>query len=116
MELKAGERKTVTIPLSHDQLAYYNESTHTFDVEAGTVNVYVSASSADDRLTGTLNAEGAVVKTTYLTKDDSAAIVTPTVGTSGNTAAVYDLQGRRMTAMTLKPGLYIMGHQKVYVK
>ncbi len=116
VELKAGERKTVTIPLSHDQLAYYNESTHTFDVEAGTVNVYVSASSADDRLTGTLNAEGAVVKTTYLTKDDSAAIVTPTVGTSGNTAAVYDLQGRRMTAMTLKPGLYIMGHQKVYVK
>ena len=58
--LKAGESKTITMPLSHDQLAYFDEAAHSFCVEAGTVNLYVSASSADDRLTGTIRAEASM--------------------------------------------------------
>ena len=72
VSLQPGESKTVTLPLSHEQLAYFNEQTHTFDVEAGTVNVFVSASSADDRLSATINAEAATVKSTYLTSETTA--------------------------------------------
>ena len=49
VELEPGESKTVSMPLKHEQLAYYNDQAHTFDVEDGAVDVYVGASSADIR-------------------------------------------------------------------
>ena len=52
VELEAGQSKEVTIPINKDQLAYYKDDTDEWWVEGGTVNVYISASSADDRLTG----------------------------------------------------------------
>jgi beta-glucosidase len=52
VELAAGQSKEVTIPINKDQLAYYNDDTDEWWVEGGQVNVYISASSADDRLTG----------------------------------------------------------------
>ena len=56
VELAAGQSKEVTIPINKDQLAYYNDDTDEWWVEGGTVNVYISASSADDRLTGSFTA------------------------------------------------------------
>ena len=56
VELVAGQSKEVTIPINKDQLAYYNDDTDEWWVEGGTVNVYISASSADDRLTGSFTA------------------------------------------------------------
>jgi hypothetical protein len=56
IELEAGASKEVTIPINKDQLAYYNDDTDEWWVEGGTVNVYISASSADDRLTGSFTA------------------------------------------------------------
>ena len=52
IELAAGQSLEVTIPINKDQLAYYKDDTDEWWIEGGTVNVYISASSADDRLTG----------------------------------------------------------------
>lgn len=52
VELEAGQSKEVTIPINEEQLAYYDDDTDKIKIEGGTVNVYISASSADDRLTG----------------------------------------------------------------
>ena len=56
VELEPGESKEVVIPINKKQLAYWNETDDAWYVEGGTVNVYISASSADDRLTGSFTA------------------------------------------------------------
>ena len=56
VELAAGQSKTVTIPINKKQLAYWKDETDEWWVEGGQVNVYISASSADDRLTGSFTA------------------------------------------------------------
>ncbi|HEX2394718.1 MAG TPA: glycoside hydrolase family 3 C-terminal domain-containing protein, partial [Bacteroidales bacterium] len=52
--IKAGETKTVTIPLRGEDLAYWNEKNHSFYVEQGKVELLVGASSADIRLKKTI--------------------------------------------------------------
>jgi beta-glucosidase len=120
VELKAGETKTVSIPLSHEQLAYFNDATHTFDVEGGTVNVYVSASSADDRLTATINAVGGTVKQTYLSEDTPTAIRTVDNNSQPLCQRVYNVQGTCVGSLaaidTLPHGLYVAGGKKYVVK
>ncbi|MBQ9204831.1 MAG: fibronectin type III-like domain-contianing protein, partial [Prevotella sp.] len=37
VELEPGESQTVTIPVNDRELAYYDDDTHTWQVEAGTV-------------------------------------------------------------------------------
>lgn len=92
ISLKAGETRHVEIPLSHDQLCYFNDQTNTFDVEEGTVDVMIGASSADIRLRATITTEGATVKGTYL---NSASSVEPLSQTGyPNSSKVYDFQGR----------------------
>jgi beta-glucosidase len=54
VHLAVGEKQTVTFPLRGEQLTYWNESGHTFALEAGTVDIKVGASSADIRLSGSL--------------------------------------------------------------
>ena len=117
IELEPGETKTVTLPLRHELLAYYNEAGHTFDVEAGTVNIYVSASSADDRLTGTITAQAATVKTTYLSDGTGIQDITAATAAQPKSAKVFNLQGVCVGTVerfdTLSRGLYIVNGQKV---
>jgi beta-glucosidase len=117
IELEPGETKTVTLPLRHELLAYYNEAGHTFDVEAGTVNIYVSASSADDRLTGTITAQAATVKTTYLSDGTGIQDITAATAAQSKSAKVFNLQGVCVGTVdrfdTLSRGLYIVNGQKV---
>ncbi len=47
--LKPGETKTVSLPLKHEQLAYWYTDIHSFFVEGDTVQVMVGSSSADIR-------------------------------------------------------------------
>lgn len=104
ISLQAGETKRVSIPLRHDQLTYYNTSTHTFDVEAGLVDILVGASSADIRLKGSINAQAAVVKQTY----KSMAANIPISGTDrieGGKSRIYDLTGRQVGADDNKQNL-----------
>ena len=96
--LKAGETRHVEIPLSHDQLCYYNDQTNTFDVEEGTVDVMIGASSADIRLSTTITTQGATVKYTYISAPSS--VETPeapsplNIDPSPFTNKVFDLNGR----------------------
>ena len=117
VELKAGEQKTVTIPLKHEQLAYFDDATHTFRVEQGTVNFHVSASSDDDRLNGTIAAGAATVKDTY--KSDPSILtairdVRRVPAAHQQPDAVYDMAGRQFSAnANLQKGLYIANGKKI---
>lgn len=117
VELAPGQTKTVSIPLSHEQLAYYNEATHTFDVESGVVNVYVSASSADDRLSGQINATGGTVKETYLSGTTGIGQHHVTTAVPVANDVVYDMTGMAVgTAKQmdrLPKGIYVVNGKKV---
>ncbi len=49
VQLELGERKTVTLSLARDALAYYDDLTHEWVAEAGEFEVFVGASSQDIR-------------------------------------------------------------------
>lgn len=116
--LQPGETKEVKIPFTHEQLAYYNEDTHTFDVEDGTVNIYVSASSADDRLSSSIHANGTRVKDTYLSDPTAIRETLIQQGKISNDR-IYNMQGMCVSTSddfeSLPKGMYIMGGKK-YVK
>lgn len=56
--LKAGESRRVTIQLDDKAFRYFNTSTNTWEVEAGTYQVLVGASVQDIRLEARVTAEG----------------------------------------------------------
>jgi beta-glucosidase len=51
VQLEPGERKTVTLTLARDALAYYDDLAHEWVAEAGAFEVLVGASSRDIRAT-----------------------------------------------------------------
>jgi beta-glucosidase len=53
VQLEPGERKTVTLSLARDALAYYDDLAHEWVAEAGAFEVLVGASSQDIRATAT---------------------------------------------------------------
>jgi len=53
VQLEPGERKTVTLSLARDALAYYDDLTHEWVAEAGEFEVFVGASSQDIRARAT---------------------------------------------------------------
>lgn len=115
VELDAGETKTVRLALRHDQLSYFNDQTNTFDVEEGTVDILIGASSADIRLRDKVTTEAATVKTTYKSTTDGIANAVRNPALGGN--KVYTLQGT-CVGMTdnigaLQAGIYIMNGDKV---
>ena len=56
--LKAGESKTVTIPLDDKAFRYWNTVTHRFEVDGGDYEIQIGASVADVRLSGTVTVAG----------------------------------------------------------
>jgi beta-glucosidase len=54
--VKKGATVTVTLPLDANELAYWNVERHAFVLEPGRVQLQIGASSADIRLTATLQA------------------------------------------------------------
>ena len=80
VELEPGQSAQVTIPIDKKQLAYWNDDTDELWVEGGQVNVYISASSADDRLTGSFTATAEKLAEAY--KSDSEEPETPVNGIS----------------------------------
>lgn len=113
VELKAGETKSVTLPIKHEQLAYFNAESHTFDVEQGAVDVMVGASSKDIRLNGKLQTEAATVKTTY--KSQPTGINKTTIDKAQNNK-VYNVMGVCVGEETdfdnLPKGFYIVNGKK----
>ena len=58
VELAAGESKTLTIPLDDKAFRYWNVKTDRWEVEGGSYQLLVGASSADIRLTAVVTVEG----------------------------------------------------------
>lgn len=63
--LKAGESKTVTIPLDDKAFRYFNVKTNRFEVEAGEYDILIGASVADIRLSGTVSVQGTGAELPY---------------------------------------------------
>lgn len=53
VQLEPGERKTVTLSIARDALAYYDDLVHEWVAEAGTFEVLVGVSSQDIRARAT---------------------------------------------------------------
>ncbi len=64
--LKAGESKTVTIPLDDKAFRYFNVKTNRFEVEGGEYQVMIGASAADIKLTGTVSVKGTDAPNPYV--------------------------------------------------
>ena len=56
--LKAGESKTVTIPLDDKAFRYFNEVTNKFEIDGGEYDILIGASVADIRLCQTVSVVG----------------------------------------------------------
>ncbi len=115
VELEPGETKTVSIELKHDQLAYFNTAKQTFDVEEGTVDLYLASSSADLRQHASISTEAATVKVTY--KTEGAGINDIFVNREYDNSLIYNLAGQPVGRAdqfeTLAPGFYITGGKVV---
>ena len=66
--LEAGERKTVTLPLDDKAFRYWNTKTDSWEVEGGTYELRVGASSADIRLTAAVEVNGTSAPNPYAGK------------------------------------------------
>lgn len=115
VDLAKGETKTVRLALRHDQLSYFNETTNTFDVEQGSVDVLIGASSADIRLKDKINTTGATVKTTY--KTIPAGVASTEADAHKKNNKTYSLNGICIGQLDdtkpLPHGLYIIDNKKV---
>lgn len=58
VQLQPGESKTVTIPLDDKAFRYWNTRTDSWEVEGGSYELRVGASSADIRLTAVVEVAG----------------------------------------------------------
>ena len=58
VQLEAGESKTVTIPLDDKAFRYWNVKTNAWEVEGGSYQLRVGASSVDIRLTADITVKG----------------------------------------------------------
>ena len=116
VELEPGESKTVTIPLGHDQLSYFNSTTQTFDVEEGNVDLMLGASSADIRLRRSITTEGAVVKLTH--KSAQSSVESIMADKQAIPGGIYNLAGNYLGTdlSSLAPGFYISNGNKIIKK
>jgi beta-glucosidase len=53
--IKAGQTQHVTLRLKAEQLAYWNVEAHRFVIESERVELMIGASSADTKLSATVN-------------------------------------------------------------
>ena len=72
VQLEAGESKTVTIPLDDKAFRYWNVATDRWEVEGGSYQLLVGASSADIRLTAAVTVAGTGAPDPYAGKDLAA--------------------------------------------
>ena len=63
--LRAGESKTLTIPLDHRAFRYFNVRTNRWEVETADYHIHVASSIRDLRLSATVHVEGTGAPTPY---------------------------------------------------
>ena len=67
--LKAGEKRTVTIPLDDKAFRYFNTVTNQFEIDGGTYEILIGASVADIKLSGTVKMKGTNAELPYALTD-----------------------------------------------
>ncbi|MCD8202998.1 MAG: glycoside hydrolase family 3 C-terminal domain-containing protein [Prevotella sp.] len=119
VELAAGETKTITIPVTYEQLAYYTETDHNFQVSNGTVTLELAASSEDIRLTKDLNTVEGVARETYLSDGSTFIENVQTSKQLLKTDHVYTVMGAYVCPAKdydkLPAGIYVLNGYK-YIK
>lgn len=119
VELKAGESKTITIPVSYEQFSYFDTTTHQYKVESANVTLELAASSADVRQTATIATAAGVAKETYIS-DPSTEIQTVTTSAQLlKTDHIYTVMGSYVCEAkdydSLPAGIYVLNGVK-YIK
>ena len=67
--LKAGESRTVTIPLDDKAFRYFNVKTDRFEIDGGEYDILIGASVADIKLSGTVTVAGTEAELPYALSD-----------------------------------------------
>ncbi|KAF7936911.1 hypothetical protein EAE99_002260 [Botrytis elliptica] len=91
INLAAGVANSVTFSLRRKDLSYWDTTTQSWILPAGTFNVYVGSSSRDIRLTGTFSSSGA---------GTSTALGSTSTLTSTSTGATTSLPTTSLTSTT----------------
>ncbi len=119
VELKAGESKTVTIPVEYVQLSYFDEQTHNYRVDGGNVTLELAASSADVRLTADVTASEGVAKETYISENANRIETVENSNKLRSTDHVYSVMGAYVCQASaydrLPAGIYVLNGHK-YIK
>lgn len=118
VELKAGESKTITMPVKYEQFSYFNETDHNFQVDGGVVTLELAASSEDVRCTANITTVAGVAKETYISQSTGIETVESSRELK-KTDHVYTVMGAYMCPASdydrLPAGIYVLNGHK-YIK
>lgn len=119
VELKAGETKQIEIPVEYEQMAYYDEVSHSYMVAGGTVTLELAASSEDIRLTSDLTTVAGMAKETYLSSGSVGIEHVENAAQLAVTDHVYTVMGayacKASDYDSLPSGIYVLNGVK-YIK
>lgn len=119
IELKAGESKTVTIPVKYEQFSYFDTTTHQYKVESANVTLELAASSADVRQTKTVKTAAGVAKETYISENATSIEAVTSSTQLMKTDHIYTVMGDYVCNAkdfdSLPKGIYVLNGVK-YIK
>ena len=119
IELKAGESKTVTIPVKYEQFSYFDTTTHQYKVENANVTLELAASSADVRQTKTVKTAAGVAKETYISENATSIKAIASSAQLMKTDHIYTVMGDYVCNSngfdSLPKGIYVLNGVK-YIK
>lgn len=119
VELKAGEAKTITIPVDYKRLSYFDETSHRYLVDGGTVTLELAASSADVRKTTDISTVAGVAQETYISKNADRIETVKSGSALKHTDHVYSVMGAYVCQASdydrLPAGIYVLNGHK-YIK
>lgn len=120
VELAAGESKEITIEVPYRQFSYYDEDTHQYKVEGRNTTLELAASSADIRLTQSIQTAEGVAQETYLSEGASSIPTVQSAKELAPTDHVYNVIGAYVCPASefdkLPKGIYVLNGHKFIKK
>ena len=118
-ELKAGETKQINIPVSYEQLSYYDEQTHQFKVAGGNITLELAASSEDIRIKKDITVEKGIAKETYISQNATAIESIKSTKHLSPDDHIFNVMGAYLCTAkdfdNLPTGIYVLNGRK-YIK
>jgi len=120
IELKAGESKTISIPVKYEQFSYFDTTTHQFKVEDAIVTLELAASSADVRQTATVHTQAGIAKETYISNPSTEITPVRSSALLQRTDHIYNVMGSYVCQAAdydqLPNGIYVLNGVKYIQK